>query len=117
MIILAAALTLGINLEIDLGSLVNRQKPQSASVAAGTATCNIKVVGYHFRGRPGQQFRYARQTFTIPAEGFVEVIALPKLTTYTAEGQTLPLENGDPMDAFSLRWITLPETTGIGGMK
>lgn len=115
MIILAAALTLGINLEVDLGSLVNRQKSRTPSVA--TATCNIKVVGYHFRGRPGQQFRYAKQTFTIPTEGFVEVIALPKLKTYTAEGQTLPLDNGDPMDAFSLRWITLPETNGIGGMK
>lgn len=115
MIILAAALTLGINLEIDLGSLVNRQKVQTASVAG--ATCNIKVVGYHFRGRPGQQFRYAKQTFTIPAEGYVEVIALPKLTTYVAEGQTLPLDNGDPMDAFSLRWITLPAVAGIGGMK
>lgn len=104
MIMLAAALTLGINLEIDLTGLIRRQERRAPEV-----TCGIKVVGYHFAGRPGQQFRYAGETFTIPREGFVEVISLPRVTTYMAGGRTLPLEDGvSPLDGFSFRWITLP---------
>jgi hypothetical protein len=105
MLVLAAALTLGINIEIDLGSLVNRYSRRSPEV-----TCGIKTVGYHFTGRPGQQFRYAGETFTIPREGFVEVISLPRVTTYiSAGGKTLPLDGDGPLDGFSFRWITLPE--------
>ena len=104
MFILAATLTLGINLEIDLTALIRRQERR-----APEATCGIKVVGYHFAGRPGQQFRYAGETFTIPREGFVEVISLPRVTTYMADGRTLPLEDGvSPLDGFSFRWISLP---------
>lgn len=102
---LAAALTLGINLEIDLGRLLNRHdKKKDPEV-----TCGIKVVGYHIAGRPGQKFGYARQTFTIPREGFVEVIALPRVTHYVVGGRKLPLDDGtSALDGFSFRWITLP---------
>jgi hypothetical protein len=104
MFTVAAALTLGISLEIDLTALIRRHEQRSPAV-----TCGIKVVGYHFAGRPGQQFRYAGETFTIPREGFVEVISLPRVTTYDADGRTLPLEDGvSPLDPFSFRWITLP---------
>ena len=104
MFIMAAALTLGINLEIDLTALIRRQERRAPEV-----TCGIKVVGYHFAGRPGQQFGYAGETFVIPREGFVEVISLPRVTTYLADGRTLPLEDGvSPLDGFSFRWITLP---------
>ena len=103
MIILAAALTLGINLEIDLGALLSRQKRTAVE-----ATCGIKIVGYHFTGKPGQQFDYANETFTIPNEGFVEVVALPKLATYSVGGEKLALDNGTPLDSFSMRWIALP---------
>jgi hypothetical protein len=113
MIILAAALTLGINLEIDLAALVSRHKRPSPTV-----TCGIKTVGYRFSGKPGQQVRYAGETFTIPREGFLEVISLPKLATYSVEGRTLPLEDGiSPLDGFSFRWITLPATPTDGGTK
>src|SRR5438105_25077 len=106
MIILAAALTLGINLEIDLGALVRRhQQKQSPEV-----TCGIKVVGYHFTGKPGQQLRYAGETFTIPREGFIEVISLPRVKTYSIAGHDLQLEDGSPLDGFSLRWISLPNS-------
>lgn len=104
MIILAAALTLGIEFEIDLTSLINRHKERTT----GTVTCGIKVVGYHFKGQPGQQFRYAGETYTIPREGYVEVISLPKVKTYVAEGRTLPLdETAGDLDGFSFRWIDL----------
>lgn len=106
MIILAAALTLGINLEIDLGALVRRHDKQSSP----EVTCGIKVVGYHIAGKPGQQFRYANESFTIPAEGFIEVISLPRVATYAFEGRDLPLEDGSPMDGFSFRWISLPDS-------
>jgi hypothetical protein len=111
MIILAAALTLGINLEIDLTSLINRHDRR-----APVATCGIKVVGYHFAGTPGQEVRYAGETFTIPHEGFLEVISLPRVTTYVADGRTLPLEDGvSPLDGFSFRWITLPAASPLKG--
>ncbi len=113
MIILAAALTLGINIEIDLASLVRGQERR----AAPTATCNIKTVGYRFAGRPGQQLRYAGETLTIPREGFVEVISLPKVKTYVlADGRTMPLEDGvSALDGFSFRWINLPVTASVPG--
>lgn len=114
MIVLAAALTLGINIEIDLVSLIRRHdKKQSPEV-----TCGIKTVGYHFAGRPGQTFRYNGETFTIPREGFVEVISLPRVTTYSVDGRTLPLEDGvSPLDGFSFRWISLPTSPTTGEMK
>lgn len=111
MIIAAAALTLGISLEIDLTALISRQKRTVSGV-----TCGIKVVGYHFTGKPGQEFRYAGETFTIPREGFVEVISLPRVSTYLADGRTLPLEDGaGALDAFSFRWITLPAASPMKG--
>ena len=111
MIILAAALTLGINLEIDLGALVRRHDQR----ATPKVTCGIKTVGYHFSGKPGQEFAYAGETFTIPTEGFVEVISLPKLAHYSVAGRTLPLEDGvSPLDGFSFRWIALPTSTTEG---
>lgn len=104
MIVLAAALTMAINIEIDLGALVRRQERRSPDVA-----CGIKTVGYRFRGTPGQQVRYAGETLSIPREGFVEVIALKRVTTYSVDGRTLPLEDGvSPLDGFSFRWIDLP---------
>lgn len=106
MIILAAALTLSITLEANLRPLVQRQE-----VFATTAMCGIKVVGYHFTGRPGQEFRYGRESFKIPREGFVEVISLARVKTYMVDGRKLPLEDGvSPLDGFSLRWINLPFT-------
>lgn len=116
MIILAAALTLGINIEIDLGALISRQERKSPAV-----TCGIKTVGYRFSGAPGQQFRYAGETFTIPRQGYVEVISLSKVTTYSVADRALPLEDGvSPLDGFSFRWIALPATTTAaieGGSK
>jgi len=111
--ILAAVLTLGINIEIDLGALVRHYKTKAPAV-----TCGIKVVGYHISGRPGQQFGYAGETFTIPREGFVEVISLPRVKHYTVDGRKLPLEDGvSQLDGFSFRWINLPASPAQGGFE
>jgi hypothetical protein len=109
--LLAAILTLGINIEIDLGALIRRQERKASEV-----TCGIKVVGYHFSGQPGQQFSYAGETFTIPREGYVEVISLPRVKEYAFDGRKLPLEDGvSPLDGFSFRWIALPASPVQGG--
>ena len=103
MLFAAAVLTLSI--EIDLSGLLRRYSPDSP---AGI-TCGIKVVGYRIIGRPGQKFGYERETFTIPAEGFVEVVALPRVKHYTFAGRKHQLEDAaGPLDPFSFRWINLP---------
>lgn len=115
MIMLAAVLTLGINLEIDLTALFRRNEVRTT----GEVTCNIKTVGYHFTGTPGQQFTYGGETFTIPREGFVEVISSPRISTWkTADGRTLKLDDGNgQLDGFSFRWIALPASPVTGEVK
>ena len=104
MIVAAAALTMAISLEIDLTALLSRHNRRSPE-----ATCGIKTVGYRFRGTPGRQVKYAGETFTLPREGFIDVISLKRVTTYSVDGRTLPLEDGvSPLDGFSFRWIDLP---------
>src|SRR5215212_1458979 len=100
MLVLAIALTASINVEIDLGALVRRaNKVQSPSV-----TCGISTVGYRFVGKAGQQFRYAGDTYTVPAEGSIELIAHPRKTTYAVAGRSLPLEVW-PRDQFGFREV------------
>lgn len=99
---LAAVLTLGINFEVNLGALVQRQRQKTP-----TATCGIKVVGYHFSGAVGQSFRYGGESYTIPAEGFVDLISLPRVNNFAIEGRTLPFGEG-PLDPFSFRSVPLP---------
>jgi hypothetical protein len=71
--------------------------------------CGIKVVGYRFIGKPGQQFEYARERFTIPTEGYVELIAERRTKHYVVDRTRLRLdEDLQPLDAFGFRWITLP---------
>lgn len=103
MILLAAALTASINVEIDLGALFKRaNQTQSAQV-----TCGISTVGYRFVGKPGQEFRYAGDTYVVPDEGTIELIAHPRRTTYAFNGRSLPLEVW-PRDQFGFREVPLP---------
>jgi hypothetical protein len=114
--VLAAVLTLGINIDVDLGRLIARLgNKKTTTISEPQVTCGIKVVGYHMTGRPGQQFGYAGETFTIPREGFIEVISLPRVHHYTVDGRKLPLEDGySALDGFSFRWITLPASPVTG---
>lgn len=103
MILAAATLTAAIALEIDLGALVQWHRTRAPKV-----TCGIRTVGYRFSGKPGQTFRYAGDTYTIPAEGWIELIADRHKTTYSIQNQTLPLD-GFPLNQFGFGEVPLPE--------
>ncbi|HEX2122905.1 MAG TPA: hypothetical protein VHL59_14835 [Thermoanaerobaculia bacterium] len=100
----AIALTASINLEIDLGALVRAHRPQTPTV-----TCGIKTVGYRFEGRPGQEFRYAGDTYVVPEEGWIELIADRRSTTYRIHDRALPLDVW-PLNQFGFREVPLPKT-------
>ena len=104
MLLAAAVLTASISVDIDLSGLIRRanQSPK--------ATCNISTVGYRFRGKPGQEFRYAGDTYRIPAEGWVELIADRRRTSFGFEGRTFPIAES-PRDPFGFRDVALPLTT------
>jgi hypothetical protein len=109
MILLAAVLTASLNVDIDLTALLRRGQQNEPK-----ATCNISTVGYRFRGTPGQQFRYAGDSYEIPAEGWVELIADARRTTYSIEGRSLPLDVW-PRDQFGFREVPLPTMNSIKG--
>jgi hypothetical protein len=113
MLVLAAVLTASINVNLDLSVLTRRGQVKEPSV-----TCGIVTVGYRFRGKPGQEFRYAGDTYQIPDEGWVELIADKRRTTYAIGGKTLPLDVW-PRDPFGFRDIPMPAPTApdTGGSK
>jgi hypothetical protein len=100
--LIAAVLTASINIDIDLSRLLRK-----AETADPQVTCGISTVGYRFRGQAGQQFRYAGDTYTVPAEGWVELIADRRRTNYAIQGRTLPLDVW-PRDQFGFRDVPLP---------
>ncbi|MDP9194862.1 MAG: hypothetical protein M3P06_24470 [Acidobacteriota bacterium] len=106
MLILAAVLTASMNVDLDLTSLIKRSRAKEPVV-----TCGIVTVGYRFRGKAGQEFRYAGDTYQVPEEGWVELIADRRRTTYAINGHSLPLDVW-PRDPFGFRDIPLPSPTG-----
>lgn len=102
MLMLAAVLTASMNVDLDLTTLIRRSRVKEPAV-----TCGIVTVGYRFRGKPGQEFRYAGDTYEIPEEGWVELIADRRRTTYAINGRSLPLDVW-PRDPFGFRDIPLP---------
>jgi hypothetical protein len=109
MFLLAVALTASINIDIDLTSLLRR-----ANKAEPKVTCNISTVGYRFRGTPGQEFRYAGDTYEIPAEGWVELIADKRRTSYAFNGDTFAIAE-TPRDPFGFRDVVLPKADAMKG--
>ena len=109
MFLLAVALTASINIDIDLSSLLRR-----ANQAEPKVTCNISTVGYRFRGTPGQEFRYAGDTYEIPAEGWVELLADKRRVSYAFNGQTFAIAE-TPRDPFGFRDVVLPNTDALKG--
>jgi hypothetical protein len=98
----AIVLTASINVDLDLGALLRRTQVREPEV-----TCGIVTVGYRFRGKPGQAFRYAGDSYQIPQEGWVELIADRRRTTYAISGRSLPLDVW-PRDPFGFRDVPLP---------
>ncbi len=102
MLILAAVLTASMNVDLNLATLIRKSQVKDPAV-----TCGIVTVGYRFRGKPGQEFRYAGDTYEVPREGWVELIADRRRTTYAINDRTLPLDVW-PRDPFGFRDIPLP---------
>ena len=102
MLIAAAVLTASMNVDLDLSVLVKRNQVKETKV-----TCGIVTVGYRFRGKPGQVFSYAGDKYVIPAEGWVELIADSRRTTYAVSGKSLSLDVW-PRDPFGFRDVPLP---------
>ena len=111
MILAAALLTASISVEVDLGALFNRA---TSVQAASNVTCGISTVGYRFVGKPGQEFRYAGETWAVPAEGSIELIAHPRRNTYAFDGRSLPLDDW-PRDQFGFREVLLPSPDATKG--
>ena len=109
MLILATILTASISVELDLGALLHRNAAKEPTV-----TCGISTVGYRFTGKPGQEFRYAGDTYQVPSEGWVELIADKRRTTYSIDGRSLPLEVW-PKNQFGFREVPLPPTATLQG--
>ena len=101
MLIQALVLVAAIDVDVDLSRLFRRLTPKPAVTSL---KCGITTVGYRFQGKPGLRFRYDGDQYEIPAEGFVELIAEPRRTTYEREGRDLPL-NVWPLDQFGFRVV------------
>jgi len=102
MLLAAAIVTASINIEIDLGRVFGAKRKQSPA-----ATCGIRVVGYHFTGTPGRKFRYAGDTYVMPEEGWIELIADRRSKTYRIDNRSLPLD-GFPLNQFGFAEVPLP---------
>ncbi|HYI10606.1 MAG TPA: hypothetical protein VEK57_16215 [Thermoanaerobaculia bacterium] len=110
MIILAAALTAAINLEINPSELFRRRAP----VQEPKVECGLTAIGYRFHGKPGQKFRYAGDEYTIPNERYVELIGSRRRKTYRINNRDLPLDVW-PVGTFGFRDVPMPATETADG--
>lgn len=95
MLILAAVLSLNLNVPV-----FTSETPKTP-----TPVCHITTTSHKFVGAPGTKFRYDGDTFTVPARGWIELVAT-KATTYELNGRQLPL-NVFPRDAFGTETVQL----------
>lgn len=110
LILAAAALTAALSIEAAPTSVA----PSTQNSAK--ATCGIKTVGYRFRGTPGQQFRYGRGTYAVPAAGWIELEANRRQTTYLIAGKSVPVGQ-TPADNFGIREIALPSPAALASTQ
>lgn len=75
------------------------------------AVCNIKTVSYKFTGAPGTEFRYDGARYTIPAAGWIELIASKKATEAEFAANRVQLDLF-PLDDFGTRTIPLTAKKG-----
>ena len=111
MIILAAALTAAINIEINPSRLFRRRAP----IQEPKVECGITAIGYRFHGKPGQKFRYAGEEYEIPNERYVELIASRWRKTYHINNRDLPLDVW-PVGTFGFRDVPMPESQTDDGL-
>lgn len=70
-----AVVTLAIAIHIASGHPL-----EAAGGKPSTSSCNVKVVSYRFVGTPGHAFEYAGRSTTIPAAGWIELLARKDVT-------------------------------------
>jgi hypothetical protein len=98
---------LAIHLTFDLGP-----KPAgSRSSKPPIVTCHKGAVSYKFVGTPGTKFVYAGDSYTLPIEGWIEIVSDPHASDYLLAGNKLPLNVG-PLDAFGTRTVSVPMPGG-----
>lgn len=91
--------TVSVSVDIDLTSVLARHFSNP---------CVGSIVGYRFKGEPGQTFGYAGEVFSVyPGERFVELIADRKRRAFVIRGQHIPL--GDEVDQFGFVEAELPQ--------
>ena len=96
------AALLAIHLTFDLGP-----KGASHSNRPPVVTCHKGAVSYKFVGTPGTTFMYAGDSYTIPIEGWIELVADAHASDYVLAGNRLPVDVG-PMDEFGARTVNVP---------
>jgi len=101
MYLVAVVLTASITVDIDLGRLFRAHAQRAPQV-----TCGISTVGYRFIGKAGQRFQYAGDSYVIPAEGWIELIADRRHTKYVVDGKSLPADDS-PRDQFGFRDVVI----------
>ena len=84
--------------------------------AAPVVTCHTGTVSYRFNGTPGAVFAYAGTNYSVPAAGWIEILADDKTdkTYLAANGRKLPLDVW-PIDAFGTRHVPLEATPPSAG--
>src|SRR5687767_5207811 len=98
--IVAAMILMGIQLDLDLTPLLrNAERVQGLK-------CGISIVGYRFVGPPRHEFRYAGDTYVIPEEGWIELIADRGNDMYTVNGVRIRIETG-LVDQFGFRTVEI----------
>lgn len=65
----------GIVIDVNLGPLIARLTGRAIGSLASRHDCRISTVGYRFIGLPGAEFRYAGDSYQLPDEGQIELIA------------------------------------------
>ncbi|HXH40740.1 MAG TPA: hypothetical protein VNN08_19065 [Thermoanaerobaculia bacterium] len=69
--------------------------------------CHAGAVSYRFVGTVGATFSYEGASYTVPASGWIELVANGGGRVYlAANGRTLPLDVW-PIDAFGTRTVPL----------
>jgi hypothetical protein len=99
MMMIAAAIAL--NVAIDLGP------KHTKATKSPVVTCHKGAVSYKFVGTPGTKFVYGGDQWSIPIDGWIEVVADPKSSNYVLAGEKLPVDVG-PLDAFGTRTVEVP---------
>jgi hypothetical protein len=78
---------------------------------ASMPVCTSGTVSYKFAGAPGSTFTYGGTQYSVPASGWIELIAEKSDRSYlAANGRTLPLDVW-PIDAFGTRTVPLQPVT------